>query len=319
MRFYLLFMLFTGASASLHHAILHRFGLAQSQIPRFILETKHSYLRENSISLEKLSNASEALCNPDSSLRRLIPPVPGDLFKQLTINSKTIGGEQGWDCSREVFTGIASCPAALAGVEELHIDFDPPDSVPPPPDVLDLFVRVLEAPQLKTLSWIRPSASDISNSFLSAFEHHFAHHGLLLPRVRRLTMGPNVHFLVSLAPHVESLATCDGHVWPYPWSWTMPRLLRDPDGPQFNLANATRAARELREFALEGTWVESLVTTLRDAAPGLEKLHMKGQISDKELDVIDYKRAGERLKVRAASRNARGLTNAVSSYSSCRF
>lgn len=200
-----------------------------SQIPQFVLDTEHPWLTTNKVWLSRYPNVAESLCSRDSPL--WTSPAspdrapPADLFNHLRINSDRIqhGGcrwQPEWSNVRHRLRELASCKAALADVQHLHVDIYvrdnlfPDGGVPtlPPAGLPGLFVDVLaQMSNLERLDW------GMSVLAMQEFEPAFVEKRLMLPSVRYLQPGAGGDYLVSRCPNVEVLDA--GYHFFDHWTW----------------------------------------------------------------------------------------------------
>lgn len=261
-------LLFTGmASAwspySLTKDFLQRIFSIQpsSQIPQFVLDTRHPWLETNKAWLSRYPNVSEALCSRDSPLwtSPASPEhaLPADLFNCLKVTGNGIpkdglGWQErpSWSNVRHRLREMASCEAALADVQHLHVDiyvhdklvFSDIDGEPtlPPPDLPGLFTDVLaQMSNLERLDW------GMSIEATREFEPVFVEKEIMLPSVKYLQLGAGSDYLVSRCPNVEVLEAGD---YFHHWSWNQGHNHRS------ELIKATTGLQNLKELRLSKGW-----------------------------------------------------------------
>lgn len=228
-----------------------------SQIPQFVLDTRHPWLTANKAWLSRYPNVSEALCSRDSPLwtSPASPDhaLPADFFNHLRVNGNGIqkdGWQERptWSNVRHRLREMASCEAALADVRHLHVDIyvhDNPlfsDGGPtlPPPELPGLFADVLaQMSNLERLDW------GMSIQATREFEPAFVEKELMLPSVRYLQPGAGSDYLVSRCPNVEVLEAGDSFQH---WSWNHGYNHRS------ELIKATTGLENLKELRLSKGW-----------------------------------------------------------------
>ena len=274
------FICFTLLASTLGYIpILNKFSIRPSQIPQFILDIRHPWIDRNKETLEKL-NAKDALCNANSPLRSALDPVPEDLFKNLRIENGRASGPDAivWQYVGLRLEEILECQLALESCEYLRVDIhelhsrhlsDPPvEHILPPKSLPGLFVDTLKnMPKLQTLTWIQP----LRNAAVAkALESGFSERRLVLPGVRRLSVHPNTHFLLTLTPNVEFIGLRGGSRW-------------NPLHPEErNLWEAFRTSvkdmKSLTALTLEAEWTAKLLETVWEVLPHLQTLRMQGRV-----------------------------------------
>jgi len=187
----------------------------RSNIPLFILDSKHCWLKDNKDWLERYPDVQKAICDKESALwREPQTPnqtLPEDLFGRLNIDNTGYGiNRQGWMNAIERLREIRDCPAALNDIEHLHIriyvyDFEysgvlMKERTLPPLGLPELFVSVLrKMPNLNRLDWgiAKPSAHSFEKAFLDA--------NITLPSVKFLKPAAYSDWLVPLCPDLEAI------------------------------------------------------------------------------------------------------------------
>lgn len=265
------------AASSPQAPLLVRLGLRGSKIPQFVHDLDHPWINENMGVLEQL-NATEALCNAESPLRSRLPTIPDDLFKDLKVDNHDYSMRKrlGWDNARDRLLEIRSCKEALRTCQRFRVDIyrhaggydDKWEPQEPPQDVPPTFSDVLSSmPSLQKLEWMQPSDD---TSATAIFESSFRERQLMLPTVTELQLGPNMHFLVPMAPNVETLTTSSGYKWPFPWHLNL----------RHELIDAARGAKHLTYFEMRADWDADLVRRVLDAMPQLQTLRLEGSMED---------------------------------------
>ncbi|KAH7149004.1 hypothetical protein B0J13DRAFT_674240 [Dactylonectria estremocensis] len=265
----------------------------ENQIPQFILDTGHPWIRENLRALQGI-DAKQALCNLDSSLRAPLEPIPIDLFKNVTISDKERGffnTPPDWSHSVEILEDILNCPLGLQSCEYLQVDFyqrrrrpgrtADPDT--PPKELAHLVAKPLKSmPNLERLEWIRPSEGQ---EVKRVFEETFVEDNVQLPTIRSLSLGPNMHFLVRFCPTLESLTTSGGRVWHFV-----------PVEMEHNFVRAAVGALNLKDFGMRASWSKRLLGLVLENVPQVETLHIDGDIENMEHMV---RNSGDKLRALA--------------------
>uniref|UniRef100_A0A8H7THZ2 Uncharacterized protein n=1 Tax=Bionectria ochroleuca TaxID=29856 RepID=A0A8H7THZ2_BIOOC len=288
------------SAAFLPRSLLEYFGLSESNIPRFIREINHPYIKSHQRDIESLLDPTEALCNPDSQFRASLPEFPDDLFKRLSVdNNKVSQGRRGWTNAREVLSNILSCKAALDGVEEFEVDIflhrgDDEwfgEAPTPSDDILDLFIRFFaNAPRLSNLTWVQPSADSAA---AATFEKYFLERNVEFPALTEASLGPSMHCLLAGTPHLQKLTSYSKS---YVWStYSMRSLSQQADGPQMSFVKSTSKLKRLEEFGLHATWTPELVAELQQSAGQLVRLDVDGD--------VDGRWAGDNLRAMARELN----------------
>ncbi|CAG9991074.1 unnamed protein product [Clonostachys byssicola] len=288
------------SAAFLPRSLLAYFGLSESNIPRFIREINHPYIKSHQHDIESLSDPTEALCNPHSQFRASLPDFPDDLFRRLSVdNNKVSRGRRGWTNAREVLSDILSCKAALGGVEEFEVDIflqrgDDEwfgEAPTPSDDILDLFVRFFaNTPRLSNLTWVQPSADSAA---AATFEKYFFEQNVEFPALTEASLGPNMHYLLAGAPHLRKLTSYSkSSVWSI---YSMRSLSQQADGPQMSFVKVTSKLKRLEEFGLHATWTAELVAELLQSAGQLVRLDVDGG--------VDGRWAGDNLGAMARELN----------------
>jgi hypothetical protein len=136
---------------------------AASNIPRFILDTEHPWLKDNQKWLSRYPNVRKAICDKTSLLwqpnatttEQKKTTLPEDLFRGLKIVNDRYGDKRlGWINAIDRLREMNRCAAALQDVGHLQVEIYPFDensygyySEPsmPPPDLPPLFADVLSS------------------------------------------------------------------------------------------------------------------------------------------------------------------------------
>ncbi|KAF4967270.1 hypothetical protein FSARC_5182 [Fusarium sarcochroum] len=229
-----------------------------SQIPQFVFDTNHPWVKENQDALE---TADIFLSHSSSSPEYfpLLGDVPADLFNHLEIDTASSEWQLdrlfGWLNANNRLREIQRYKAALDTCKSLRVDIRRlPARGPglygslwepnlPPRHLPGLVAEVLSSmPQLDELEFVL----DCGLQAIKLFEVEFMRRGVTLPAVRRLVLGPNMHFLIAMCPNLKSLETSEG----YPW---YPRILIE-GSERHDLMSATKGATNLEEFGMHLRW-----------------------------------------------------------------
>lgn len=254
--------------------LLVRLGIRQSRIPQFIRDLGHPWVLDNTALLESLDTA-DALCNAESPLRSQLPTVPIDLFNKLMVDNQAGKADRlGWQNSMDRLSEMKGCPEALRNCEHFRVNIHrhsgayggPSEERMPPEAVPNLFVDVLsQMEKLQELEWIRPS-EDAAVSAI--FESTFIEHQLSLPTVKEMQLGPNMQFLIPLAPELTTLKATKDYLW---------RDRESLDSPNSFISMAANA-KAITWFNMSAEWEVDLVESVLDAMPLLEHLSIDGRI-----------------------------------------
>ncbi|KAK7229545.1 hypothetical protein V2G26_001715 [Clonostachys chloroleuca] len=265
------FILATASSvlASLDRPFLVGLGLLKSRIPRFITSLDHPYVKEHQRAIESLSDPVQFFCYPESQLRALLPPIPDDIFKKLSLENNK------WDHTVEILAGFVDCPLAIEKLEELHVKISsasPGRYYQASEKAFPLFTRLLkEAVQLKTLAWMDPYPEWDSHNATSALHNYLADQKLHLPSVTTLILGPNAEFFVSATPNLQEITSAPG----FAWSWSgFNYFHRHENGPQRRLVRSLTSAKQLEGVDLRFSFSRDSITELVKAAPGVKTLSL---------------------------------------------
>ncbi|KAH7148232.1 hypothetical protein EDB81DRAFT_791784 [Dactylonectria macrodidyma] len=263
------------------------------QIPQFILDTQHSWIRENLRVLQGI-DAKHALCHLDSPLRGPLQPIPNDVFKNITVTDKERGyynSPPDWSHAIEILEDILQCPVARQSCESLQVDFYQRKWRPgltgelgtPPKHLTHLVANVLKSMRnLQRLEWIRPSDGQ---EVKMVFEETFVEANVQLPTIRSLSLGPNVHFLVRFCPGLQSLTTSGGRAWSF-----VPVEMKE------NFVRSAARAPNLKEFGMHVSWSKDLLKLMLENVPQVETLHIGGDIENIEHMV---RNSGDKLRTLA--------------------
>ncbi|KAG8162886.1 hypothetical protein KVR01_007364 [Diaporthe batatas] len=268
---------------------------SSSQIPQFILDTNHPWLRANEAWLSRYPNISQELCSPDSIL--WTTPLsthapPADLFTNLSIKRNVIGGIYrpslyvGWSHAYHRLQEMAACKVALMSVRNLHVDLyvDDDKYTIPSPALTELFADDLaQMTNLETLDW------GISSEATREFEPAFVAKGLMLPSVKHLLPGAGSDYLVSRCPNLEVIEA-GGYYrhrsWHYPSPSRKVHLVA--------LITASTGLEHLKQWHLSmlwDDWTTDMVMAILDATPNITGLHMEGRLKRVASD-YDYVSGG---------------------------
>ncbi|KAF4977300.1 hypothetical protein FZEAL_6188 [Fusarium zealandicum] len=256
-----------------------------SRIPQFIFDTDHSCLNEDQ-GLVEASDAYDATCKHQSRSRTSIDKIPDDLFQHLILdnekNAIMLDSAFGWLYLHSRLREILNCKAALDNCESLRIKIRPyPGSTQrplyslfwepnvPPSHVPGLLADVLTSmPNLKKLECVQLSNESWA---IGVFEAEFQKRDLTLPSVKRLFLGPDMHFLIAMCPNLKSVDTSEG----YPWYPRIPLEGRE----RHDLIRATKSAPKLEEFGMHLRWHPKDLEEIRENMPQLKTLRLHGKIS----------------------------------------
>ncbi|KAJ7733526.1 hypothetical protein B0H16DRAFT_1579647 [Mycena metata] len=264
-----------------------------SHIPTFILDTQHPWVEQHRKQLERVPNASELLCNPDS-MQVSTPgfpdpiPIPKDLFSSLNVDNNRAGiSRLGWNNALHRLREIQSCPAALRTCESLTVDIfrhggsewdDKWEPATPPAELPGLFADVLSQMQkLKKLDWVRPSDSG-KNSFqvgttVAPFAEGFAKRNLTLPAVEHLLLGPGCESFVTMCPNLTTLETAGGLAWPRWGSWS------NETDPYMALVRAAAGVNNISSFTMSTlSWRPELLEAVLESMPHIATLKIHGAL-----------------------------------------
>ncbi|CAH0045253.1 unnamed protein product [Clonostachys solani] len=272
---FIFFVLATASSvlASLDRPFFVGLGLLKSRIPRFITNLEHPYVKEHQRAIESLSDPVQFFCYPEPQQRALLPPIPDDIFKKLSLD------DEKWDHTVKTLSGFLECPLAIQALEELQVEISAsPDKYhQPPAKVFPLFTRLFkEAVQLKTLAWMDPHPEWDSFNTTSALHKYLTDQQLNFPSITTLILGPNAEFFVSAAPKVQKISSAPG----FAWSWSgFNSLSRDENGPQRRLVRSLGSAKQLEAVDLDFIFIKDSVVELVKAAPGVKTLSL-GDLSN---------------------------------------
>ncbi|CAH0004260.1 unnamed protein product [Clonostachys byssicola] len=269
---FIFFVLTTVSSvlASLDRPFFVGLGLLKSRIPRFITSLDHPYVKENQHAIESLSDPVQFFCYPESQLRALLPPVPDDIFKKLSLD------DHKWDHTVEILSGFLDCPLAVEELEELQVKVSsasPSKYSQTAIKTFTLFTRLFkEAIQLKTLAWMDPSPEFDSHDATSALHKYLTDQNLNLPSVTTLILGPNAEFFVAAAPKLQKISSAPG----FAWSWSgFNHFYRYENGPQRRLVRSLDSAKQLENVDLGFSFSKDSTAELVKAAPGVKTLSLE--------------------------------------------
>lgn len=231
--------------------------LCQSQVPQFILDSKHPWVLENKNQLERLPDAGLFLCSStgallgDTSESRVDGlEVPADLFDYLQIGDcHSCKGSYSWVHVQNRLKEIQRCPAALERVKtiETKTNIDKGERTPesrPPAELVELFGDVLgNMTSLETLKWW---AAPYHAHY---FEDHFVERGLVLPSVSKLELSPLSHFLIRMCPNVTDVRP----IWVYNQWYSDGHLHREAN-PTTQLMRAGAHAPKLHHLSIYTEW-----------------------------------------------------------------
>ncbi|CAH0016694.1 unnamed protein product [Clonostachys rhizophaga] len=249
-------------------------GRRKSRIPRFITILDHPYVKEYQRAIESLSDPVQFFCYPESQLGALLPPIPDDIFKKLSLENNR------WAHTVEILSSFVDCPLAIEKLEELNVKISsssPSKYHKPSAKAYPIFTRLLkEAVQLKTLAWMDPYPEFDSHDVTSALHKYLADQKLNLPSVTTLILGPNAEFFVSAAPNLQKISSAPGFAWlGRGFNW----LHRYEKGPQRRLVRSLSPAKQLEDVELRFSFNRDSIADLVKAAPGMKRLLLE-ELSD---------------------------------------
>ncbi|CAG9949198.1 unnamed protein product [Clonostachys rosea f. rosea IK726] len=269
---FIFFILATASSvlASLDRPFFVGLGLLKSRIPRFITSLDHPYVKEHQHAIESLSDPVQFFCYPESQLRALLPPIPDDIFKKLSLENNQ------WDHTVEILSGFLDCPLAIEELEELQVKISsasPSKYYRSSVKAFPLFTRLFkEAVQLKTLAWMDPYPEWDSHNATSALHKYLTDQKLNLPSVTTLILGPNAEFFVAAAPKLHKISSAPG----FAWSWSgFNHFHRYENGPQRRLVRSLGSAKQLEDVDLGFSFSRDSIAELVKAAPGVKTLSLE--------------------------------------------
>jgi hypothetical protein len=261
MSFYLLLpilnLLFNlGYSWQLPQIMLDLFQV-RFNIPQFIRDTEHPWLKESRSRLERLEDPEYSLCSLDSDIRPGYGGTPPDLFKRLEIDNNRWGVDRaGWGNAAARINEMLRCPAAMNDVKTLQVEIwihqdikthhDNPikgillmESSSPDPKLAHSFIELLlSMPNLEYLQW------ETFGHGNAIFQTAFLDANITLPSVKHLNPAHNMEVLVGLCPNLEYLEACHQSI---------DMLNRDADA-RLNLLEAARNAESLKHFTMDAGW-----------------------------------------------------------------
>ncbi|KAI2616774.1 hypothetical protein GGR54DRAFT_641366 [Hypoxylon sp. NC1633] len=261
---------------------LQKFLMSKSPIPTIISDTDHPWLSENEHWLKSYPDVTQALCDKTSPLWTGQEPgkaIPSDLFHRLNIDNNKAGiSRLGWANAIDRLHELRKCPAALGDVKHLHVDIElhigsyygsGQEKLLPLPELPELFAEVLASmPQLETLDW------GIDARATNVFREEFTRQGLILPTVRKLTLGAQSHYMVPMCPGLETLV---GGSFFHHGSWNP--VYRIEGKPQLELVRVSASvASTLTELTIMDTWTTETLEEVLKATPNITVFIMQGAL-----------------------------------------
>ncbi|EPS36855.1 hypothetical protein H072_9677 [Dactylellina haptotyla CBS 200.50] len=261
------------------------------RIPQFILDNQHPWIKENKYWIQRLPDSHHALCSLDSPYR---PPQPSgitypkDLYTKLVIGDSLLSTDRaGWENARALLEELQKCPAALNDIENLQVDIyipldlDSDHKASPPPELLQLFVDVLNA-----MSNLRHVYWKTSGRGYKDFENAFSQANLTLTSVRSLELGEKAGFLIPFCPNVEKLE-----------DWEMALYSRSDLGldPELRILEWAKELKKLTTMKLSFAWDVKLAEAMLDAMPQLKVLRITGLKRNRYYDEPEME-TGDELK-----------------------
>jgi hypothetical protein len=260
--------------ASWNHKSSMNVEVLKKNTPQFIKDLDHPFAINSRFGIDTLDNPAETLCNPDSVERRSSAEIPRDLFKRIKVSNEW----KLWSLIDLQLSEILDCPEALNTIEEFDVHIDLNETSLPPSSTLDLFVQLfIKTPQMKNLTWEGTILKYEGREELppSPIEQHFILHNVQFPGVTTMILGPNLHFLVPMAPNLQSLSSSSDPGWGRWRRWDFPRPLGNPT---LGLVKAASRASKLREFELVALWTSELTSEFHPGFPDLETIRLHGSL-----------------------------------------
>ncbi|CAG9998271.1 unnamed protein product [Clonostachys byssicola] len=248
--------------------------ILKNKIPQFIKDLHHPFAINSGFGIDALDIPAEAFCNPDSLERSSSAEIPSDLFKRIKVSNE-------WKVWSEVdsqLSEILDCQEALNTVKEFQFHININETSLPPSSTLDLFVQLFDKTrQMKTLTWEGTILKYEGQEQLppSPIEQHFTLHNVQFPGVTTMILDPNMHFLVHMAPNLQSLSSPSDPDWVRWRRWGFPHPLGNPT---LGLVKAASGASKLREFDLVALWTNELTSEFHQGFPVLETIQLHGSL-----------------------------------------